>query len=122
MQNQGSNRLYEADAPENISDSSILSEEYFDETFTSSSGLSDDDEAEKFKNALLKSSSKNAKMYILSNHFQENNLLCLKSQERITTMSMIEEEEDFDHLIKNEDRSPLRLKSRAGSGNQLSPK
>jgi hypothetical protein len=114
--------LYEADAPENISDSSLVSEDYFDETYTSSSGLSDDDEAEKFKNALLKSSSKNAKMYILSNHFQESNLLCLKSQDRVTTMSMIEEEEDFDHLIKNEDRSPLRLKSRAGSGNQMSPK
>ena len=34
-------------------------------------------------------------MYILSNHFQESNLLCLKSQDRVTTMSMIEEEEDF---------------------------
>ena len=37
-------------------------------------------------------------------------------------MSMIEEEEDFDHLIKNEDRSPLRIRSRAVSGNQMSPK
>ena len=55
-------------------------------------------------------------MYILSNHFQENNLLCLKSQDRITTMSMIEEEDDFDNLIKNEDNSPLRIKNRAGSG------
>ena len=38
LQEKYANLLYEEDAPENISDSSLISEDYFDETFNSSSG------------------------------------------------------------------------------------
>ena len=60
-----------------------------------SSEESEDDEAEKFRNTLLKSQSKEAKMYLISNHFQENNLLAIKSDQR---MSMIEEEFDLERV------------------------
>ena len=96
-----------------IVNSQFSQEESSDEEFLTEDS-DDDDEAEKFKNALYKSSSKEAKMYLLSNHFQENNLLALKSDQR---MSLIDE--DFDLERAESLSTPLRIRSPSPNSCQM---